>query len=43
MKINVGCNTLTMSDIARICGGMLCCVGGEGEKDITFKLDLMES
>ena len=37
MKINVGCNTLTMAEIARICGGLLCCVGGESDKDRPFE------
>ena len=36
MKINVG-NTLTMTELARICGGLLCCVGGDSERDISFE------
>lgn len=36
MKVNVGCTRLTMSELARICGGMLCCVGGETNKDTHF-------
>ena len=36
MKINVG-NTLTMAELARLCGGMLCCVGGDAEKDISIE------
>ena len=37
MKINVGCNNiLTMAELARICGGLLCCVGGEADKDMPF-------
>jgi len=27
---------LTMTELARICGGMLCCVGGEVNRDIPF-------
>ena len=37
MKVNVGCNVLTMTELARICGGMLCCVGGEVKKDMPFR------
>ena len=37
MKVNVGCNGLTMTELARICGGMLCCVGGEVKKDLPFR------
>lgn len=37
MKVNVGCHGLTMADLAQICGGMLCCVGGEGKKDMPFQ------
>jgi len=29
MKVNVGCNALTMHELADICGGMLCYAGGE--------------
>lgn len=36
MKVNVGCNSLTMSELARICGGILTFVGGEFNKDIPF-------
>lgn len=36
MKVNVGCNTLTMSELARICGGILTFVGGELNKDTPF-------
>ena len=36
MKVNVGCNTLTMRELAQICGGMLCYVGGDTGKDIPF-------
>ena len=37
MKVNVGCNALTMTELAQICGGMLCCVGGEVKKDMPFR------
>ena len=37
MKVNVGCNGLTMTELAEICGGMLCCVGGEVNRDIPFR------
>ena len=37
MKVNVGCNGLTMTELAQICGGMLCCVGGEVKKDLPFR------
>lgn len=36
MKVNVGCNALTMSELAGICGGMLCLAGGQENKDIPF-------
>ena len=36
MKVNVGCNGLTMRELAKICGGMLCYVGGETGRDIPF-------
>ena len=36
MKVNVGCNSLTMSELARICGGILTFVGGEFNKDTPF-------
>ncbi len=36
MKVSVGCKTLTMSELARICGGILTFVGGEFNKDIPF-------
>ena len=37
MRVNVGCNSLTMAELAHICGGMLCCIGGAGNKDIPFQ------
>ena len=36
MKVNVGCNGLTMTELARMCGGMLCYVGGEVNRDMPF-------
>ncbi len=36
MKVNVGCNGLTMKELAKICGGMLCFVGGEINSDFPF-------
>ncbi len=36
MKVNVGCNALTMSELAKICGGMLCLGGGES-RDLPFR------
>ena len=37
MKVNVGCNSLTMSELAHICGGILTFVGGEFNKDMPFR------
>lgn len=37
MKVNVGCNGLTMTELAKICGGMLCYVGGEDNRDLPFR------
>ena len=37
MKVNVGCNGLTMAELARICGGLLCCVGGEVNRNLPFR------
>ena len=37
MKVNVGCNALTMTELAKICGGMLCYAGGETNRDVPFK------
>ncbi len=36
MKVNVGCKTLTMAQLAQYCGGILTFVGGEFNKDIPF-------
>ena len=36
MRVDVGCKTLTMSELARICGGILTFVGGEFNRDIPF-------
>ena len=43
MKVNVGCNQLTMAELAQICGGMLCCVGGETNKDTPFRYSCTDS
>ena len=37
MRVNVGCNGLTMAELAQICGGMLCCVGGEFNRNMPFR------
>ncbi len=37
MRVNVGCNGLTMTELAQICGGMLCCVGGETNRNMPFR------
>ncbi len=37
MRVNVGCNGLTMAELAQICGGMLCCVGGESNRNMPFR------
>ena len=37
MRVNVGCNGLTMTELAQICGGMLCCVGGETIRNMPFR------
>lgn len=37
MRVNVGCDSLTMAELAHICGGMLCCIGGAGNKDVPFQ------
>lgn len=36
MKVNIGWNKITMAELAQICGGMLCFVGGEINKDMLF-------
>ncbi len=36
MKVNVGCNALTMYELANICGGMLVHAGGEESRDLPF-------
>ena len=40
MKVNVGCNSLTMSELAHICGGILTFVGGEFNKDMPFIISI---
>ena len=37
MKVNVGCNALTMYELANICGGMLCYAGGEENRNMPFR------
>ena len=37
MKVNVGCNSLTMNELAGICGGMLCLAGGETNINLPFR------
>ena len=37
MKVNVGCNALTMYELAKICGGMLCYAGGEENRNLPFR------
>ncbi len=37
MKVNVGCNALTMYELADICGGMLVHAGGEENRDMPFR------
>ncbi len=37
MKVNVGCNALTMYELADICGGMLVHAGGEENRNLPFR------
>ena len=37
MKVNVGCSVLTMAELAQICGGLLCCIGGESDRNLPFR------
>ena len=37
MKVNIGTRGISMAALAQICGGMLCCIGGENDKDIQFE------
>ena len=37
MKVNLGTRGISMAELAQICGGMLCCIGGENDKDIQFE------
>ena len=39
MKVNIGWNKLTMAELAQICGGMLCYVGGDNNKEILYTYD----
>jgi len=43
MKVNVGQKLLTLSDVAHICGGILCCIGGDHNKDIPFEFVCTDS
>lgn len=36
MKVDVGCKALTMTELAEMCGGMLCYAGGQVNKDVPF-------
>jgi UDP-N-acetylmuramoyl-tripeptide--D-alanyl-D-alanine ligase len=36
MKVNVGCNAITMSELSDMCGGTLCLVGGQNNKHVPF-------
>ena len=37
MRVNIGCKELTMTELAQMCGGMLCCVGGEVNRNMPFR------
>lgn len=37
MRVNIGCKELTMAELAQMCGGMLCCVGGEVNRNMPFR------
>ena len=37
MKVNIGTRAISMSRLAQICGGMLCCIGGESDRDVQFE------
>ena len=43
MKVNVGGNGLTMPELADICGGVLCNVGGEGVQTKPFRFVCTDS
>ena len=36
MKVNVGCDLITMSELAKMCNGTLCLFGGQNDKNIPF-------
>lgn len=37
MKVNIGSRGISMAKLAQICGGMLCCIGGENNTEISFE------
>ena len=37
MKVSIGTRAISMKKLAQICGGILCCIGGESDKDVQFK------
>ena len=37
MKVNIGTRGISMSKLAQICGGMLCCIGGESDAELDEK------
>ena len=36
MRVNIGHKTLTLAEVADICGGVLCFIGGEDNQNISF-------
>lgn len=36
MRVNIGHNALTLAEVADICGGVLCFIGGEDNQNISF-------
>ena len=37
MKVNIGTRGISMATLAQKCGGMLCCIGGESDREIQFE------
>jgi len=37
VKISIGTRAISMSRLAQICGGILCCIGGQNDKDVQFE------
>ena len=37
MKVNIGSRGISMAQLAKMCGGMLCCIGGESDTEILFE------